>query len=75
MKNPKASLIFCVLCWSGAVISGILTGYMFHFTRQFPGVEAFARNACLAGALSLLWLAAAAYFTLRARAERKEKKK
>lgn len=75
MRNPKASLILCVLCWSGVVISGLLTGFMLHFTRQFPEVEAFARNAWLAGGLTLLWLAAAAYFTSRARSERKNREK
>lgn len=72
MRNPKQELVFCVLCWSGAVISGILTGYMLHFTRQYPEVETFARNTYLAGALALLWIAAALYFTLRGRKDKRK---
>ena len=67
MNDRKISCLLCVLCWLGVAMSGFLTGYMFHLTLQFPEVEAFARNAYLAGALALLWLAAAAYFTVRAR--------
>ena len=72
MKNLKPSRMLCVLCWLGVVISGVLTGYMIHFARQFPEVEKFAQNMYLAGALLLLWLSAALYFTLR---ERKNKGK
>ena len=70
MKNLRPDRLLCVLCWLGVAMSGILTGYMFHFTREFPEVESFARNAWLAGALMLLWLAAAAYFTARERKNR-----
>lgn len=72
MKNQKVSRLLCLLCWLGVVTSGFLTGYMVHLARQFPEVEAFARNAYLAGALALLWLAVAVYFTL---GERKNKGK
>ena len=72
MNDPKVGRLLCVLCWLGVAMSGFLTGCMFHLTRQFPEVEAFARNTYLAGALALLWLAVAVYFTLR---ERKNKRK
>ena len=75
MKNQKVSRLLCVLCWLGVATSGFLTGYMLHLARQFPEAEAFARNTYLAGVLTLLWLAAAAYFTARARTERKNKNK
>ena len=67
MNNPKVGRLFCVLCWLGVAMSGFLTGYMIHFARSFPEVEAFTRNAYLAGALALVWIAAAVYFTLRTR--------
>ena len=72
MKNRRASRLFCVLCWLGVAMSGFLMGYMFHLTRQFPEVEAFARNVYLAGALALLWLAVAVYFTLRGRSNKEK---
>lgn len=75
MNHQKVRRLLCVLCWLGVAMSGFLTGYMLHLTRQFPEVEAFARNAYLAGALALLWLAAAAWFTLRGRSERKNERK
>ena len=75
MNHRKVKLLLCVLCWLGVATSGFLTGFMIHLTRQFPEVTAFARNARLAGALALLWFAAAAYFTVRARAERKNRGK
>ena len=70
MKNLKPDRLLCVLCWFGVAISGILTGYMIHFTRQFPEVKKFSQNTYLAGVLMLLWLAAALYFTLRERKNR-----
>lgn len=72
MKNQKVSRLLCVLCWLGVAMSGFLTGYMLRLTRQFPEVGTFARNAYLAGALALLWLAVAVYFTVRARKDKKE---
>ena len=72
MKNLKPGRLVCVLCWLGVAMTGFLTGFMFHLTREFPEVEAFVRNAYLAGALALMWLAIALYFTLR---ERKNKGK
>ena len=72
MKHPKPGRLLCVLCWLGAAMCGVLTGYMIHFTRMFPEVDDFARNAYLALALTLLWLGAAVYFTRR---ERKNKEK
>ena len=67
MKNQKVSRLLCVLCWLGVAMTGFLTGFMIHLARQFPEVEAFARNAYLAGVLALLWLAVAVFFTLRER--------
>ena len=75
MKNQKVIRLLCVLCWLGVATSGFLTGYMFYLARQFPEVDAFARNTYLAGALALLWLIAAAHFTAQARAGRKNGKK
>lgn len=67
MKNQKVSRLLCLLCWLGVATAGFLTGYMLHLARRFPEVEAFARNTYLAGALALLWLAVAVYFTVHGR--------
>ena len=72
MKHQKPGRLLCVLCWLGAAMCGVLAGYMIHFTRMFPEVDDFVRNAYLSGALTLLWLGAAVYFTRR---ERKNKEK
>ena len=72
MNDPKVGRLLCVLCWLGVAMCGFLTGYMLYFMRQFPEVESFARNAGLAGALTLLWIAAAVYFTVRARTQKKK---
>ena len=75
MNNKKAGRILCVLCWLCAAMCGVWTGYMLHFTRQFPEVESFVRSAWRAGGLTLLWLAAAVWFTVKARSGRKDRKK
>ena len=72
MKNQKSGLLFCILCWLGVAMSGVLTGYMLYFALQFPEVGDFTQNVYLSGALMLLWIAAAVSFTVR---ERKNKKK
>ena len=72
MNNRKTRRLLCVLCWLGVAMAGFLTGFMIHLARQFPEVEAFARNAYLAGGLALVWLAASVYFTLRARKNREK---
>lgn len=70
MKHQKVSRLLCVLCWLGVATSGFLTAYMIYLARQFPEVGGFARNAYLAGALALLWLAVAVYFTVRGRKDK-----
>ena len=64
MNDRKTRRLICVLCWLGVAMAGFLTGFMIHLARQFPEVEAFSKNVYLAGALALLWLAVAVYFTL-----------
>ena len=67
MKNQKVSRLLCLLCWLGVATAVFLTAYMIYLARRFPEVGGFARNAYLAGALALLWLAVAVYFTVRER--------
>ena len=75
MKDQKVSRLLCVLCWLCAAMCGVWTGYMIHFTRQFPEIESFVRSAWRAGGLTLVWIAAAVWFTVNARRGRKDKKK
>ena len=72
MKNQKPGRLLCALCWLGVVMCGFLTGCMIYFTVEFPEAGDFSKNAYLSGALTLLWLAAALYFTA---CERKNKGK
>ena len=67
MNDRKTRRLICVLCWLGVAMAGFLTGFMIHLARQFPEVEAFSKNVYLAGALALVWLGVALYFTLRER--------
>lgn len=74
MNERKARRLLAVLCWLGAAISGGLMGYMLHLVKEYPAIESFARNTRIAGALLMLWLFAAVFFTVRAWLDKKEKK-
>ena len=73
-QNPKVTRLFAVFCWLGVLISALLLGYMCHMMRSYPEIGSFEHNVRLAGILTLLWLAASVWFTVRARRDRKQKK-
>lgn len=73
--NPKIDRLFAAFCWLGTLVVALLALYMLHMAQRFPEIEVFARNTRIVGALLLLWLAIAAYFTVRARRNGKKRDK
>ena len=75
MKNPKHNRIFAVVCWLGAALCAFLAFWLFYMANKYPEMEAFTGIRWLVIALTLLWLAAAVWFTAIARSGKQDRKK
>ena len=72
MKNPKHNLVFAVVCWLGTALCAFLAFYLFDLAGKYPEMESFTGIRWVVIALTLLWLAAALWFTAIVRQDKKK---
>ena len=72
MRNPKYNKILAVACWVVAALCAFLTLWMTRMAGHYPDMEAFTQFSWLVGVLTLMWLAAAVWFTAIVRQDKKK---
>ena len=74
MRNPKHNKILAVFCWFSTALCAFLTLYLLYMARKYPEMHTFTQFFRLVGVLALLWLAAAVWFTVIVRSDKRDKK-
>jgi hypothetical protein len=71
-KETKFYRLFSLVCCMGTLIAAGLLAYMLHLSAKYPEAESFSRSVRAAGILTLAWIGALSYFTVRYWKEKKK---
>jgi len=65
--NRKIFRIFAAICWIDTALCTVLMFYLIHVMKHYGDIGNVARDTRIAGVMTLLWMTAAVWFTVRSR--------